>query len=65
MYSYEHKSKNKKQKIILEKTFLNWWIMLFLEKLWKMWKNLKKKELSSVFGKTMENGKKHKEEGII
>ena len=26
-----------KQKIILKMTVLSWWIMQFLEKLWKMW----------------------------
>ena len=48
MYSYEHRYKKKTQKIILEKTFSSWWIMLFLGKLCDMWKNIKKKELSSI-----------------
>ena len=28
------------QKIILKKTFSSWWIMQFLEKLWKMWESI-------------------------
>ena len=28
------------QKIILKKTFLSWWIMQLLEKLWKMWESI-------------------------
>ena len=30
----------KKQKMILKKILLSWWIMQFLEKLWKMWENM-------------------------
>ena len=30
---YEYRSKKKKQKIILKKIFLSWWIMQFLGKL--------------------------------
>ena len=35
----EHRSKKKKQKMILKKIFLSWWIIQFFEKLWKMWEN--------------------------
>ena len=37
-----------------EKVFLSWWIMQFLEKLWKMWENIEILNLSQ-----------QKEEGII
>ena len=37
---YEYRFKKKKQKIILKKAFLSWWIMQFLEKLLKMWENI-------------------------
>ena len=37
-----------------EKDFLSWWIMQFLEKLWKMWGNIE------IF-----NFPQQKEEGII
>ena len=30
----------KKQKVILGTIFSSWWIMQFLEKLWKMWENI-------------------------
>ena len=36
IYWYERRSKKKKQKMLLKKIFLSWWIMQFLEKLWKM-----------------------------
>ena len=32
--------KDKKQEMIWKKILLIWWIMLLLEKLWKMWENL-------------------------
>ena len=30
----------KKQKMILKKNSLSWWITQFLQKVWKMWKNI-------------------------
>ena len=38
IYWYEHKSKKKCKKTILKNIF-SWWIMLILEKLWKMWES--------------------------
>ena len=32
----------KKQKTTLRQTFLSWWIMQILEKLWKMWENIER-----------------------
>ena len=46
-------SKKKKQ-MILKNNFLCWWIIQFLEKLWKMWENVKILNLSQ-----------QKEEGTI
>ena len=34
------------QKMILEKILLSWWIMLFLEKVWKRWENIEISNLS-------------------
>ena len=33
-------NQDKKQNIILRKIFSSWWIMQFLDKLWKMWENI-------------------------
>ena len=34
------------QKMILKKILLSWWIMLFLEKVWKRWENIEISNLS-------------------
>ena len=39
-YWYEHRPKSKSKKWFWKRFFLSWWIMLFLEKLWKMWENI-------------------------
>ena len=36
----------KMQKMILKKISLSWWIIVFLEKLWKMWENIEILNLS-------------------
>ena len=36
----ENTDLRKKEKIILKNTFLNWWIMQFCAKLWKMWEKI-------------------------
>ena len=46
--------RKKKQKLILKKIFLSWWIMQFSGKLWKMWESIDVLNLSQ-----------YKEEGII
>ena len=39
IFWYEHRS-NKKARNYFEKIFLNWWIIQFLEKVWKIWENI-------------------------
>ena len=46
--------RKKKQKLIFENIFLNWWIMQLSKKIWNMCKNIEKLKLS-----------KHKEEQTI
>ena len=53
-YNDTNKDLEKQSKMILKNTFLSWWIMHFLEKLWKIWENIR-----------ILNWFQQKEEGII
>ena len=41
MLGYGYKSRKISEKMVLKNIFSSWWIIQFLEKLWKMWENIK------------------------